>query len=137
MISIRLPILVMFLTGIFVQVALAQSEESFETVRKQFPFAVLESDTIDLGKLGYGQQIRPSIRIRNEGEHDMLIAKVRSSCGLMIPTWPVEPVAHGDEAVIQLRYDTSRLGPFVRYVVIHTNAWQKTLTVTVMGEITP
>lgn len=108
-----------------------------DEIRTKYPYALLDTDTIDLGKVKAGQQLRPSFSISNTGAHDLLIAKVRSSCGLMIPTWPVEPIKPGKAATIHFRYDSNRLGPFVRHVVIHTNAWQKTLIVTVKGEITP
>ncbi len=67
----------------------------------------------------------------------MYISKVRSSCGLMIPTWPEGAIEQNDTVNIRYRYDTSRMGPFIRKIIIHTNAWEKDLVITVKGEVIP
>lgn len=104
--------------------------------RQRYPYAVLERDVFEFGKLEAGPAVRGTIIITNEGAVDLLIAKVRGSCGLMIPSWPAS-VSPGGEAQIHFRYDGSRLGPFERHITIHTNAWQKDLVVKVRGEILP
>ncbi len=106
-------------------------------IRSSFPYAVLHTDTLDMGLIEQGSRATGQIGIFNDGKPDMLIAKVRSSCGLMIPTWPDEPVKTGEEVIINFRYNTNRIGPFKRNIIIHTNAWQKTLIVYVHGEVIP
>lgn len=106
-------------------------------VRRQFPFAVLAETEIDLGKVPGGSPVSGVIRITNEGAEDLLVGKVRGSCGLMIGSWPAEPVAQGEQLQISFRFDGNRLGPFERLITIHTNAWQKDLVVSVRGEILP
>lgn len=106
-------------------------------VRAEYPYAVVESRLIDMGSLEYGSRATGEIKLSNAGEQDLTIAKVRSSCGLMIPTWPGEPIGKDEEVDIRFSYDTSRLGPFERKVIIHTNAWQKTIVVTIRGEVVP
>lgn len=106
-------------------------------VRAEYPYAVAESRLIDMGVLEYGSRATGEIKLSNAGEKELTIAKVRSSCGLMIPTWPGEPIGKDEQVDIRFSYDTSRLGPFERKVVIHTNAWQKTIVVTIRGEVVP
>lgn len=106
-------------------------------IKSSFPYAVLNTDTLDMGLIKQGSRATGQIEIINKGKPDLLIAKVRSSCGLMIPTWPAEPVATGEEVIINFRYNTNRIGPFKRNIIIHTNAWQKTLIVYVHGEVIP
>ena len=130
-------VLIFFMQSCLFFAAMPATAGHDQEIKKRHPYVVLETDTIDIGVVKTGSQVRPSVKLVNAGAHDLLIAKVRSSCGLMIPTWPVDPVSQGGEAVIQLRYDTSRPGPFVRHVMIHTNAWQKTLIITIMGEVSP
>ncbi len=107
-------------------------------IKASYPYAILLSnDTINMGTIEAGSRATGEIRLRNEGTPDLFIAKVRSSCGLLIPTWPTEPLKTGDEASISFRYNTDRLGHFERNIIIHTNSYQKTLIIPVYGEIIP
>lgn len=127
---IFIVIIVLFSAGRF-------AEADSESARTHFPYAVITPDTIDIGHVVTGAVISGSIRITNEGAYDLVIAKARSSCGLMIQTWPAAPVKPGDSVVINFRFDHSRPGPVNRLITIHTNAWQKNLVVPVRGEVVP
>lgn len=113
------------------------SDTDEAALKRSYPWAIIEKDTIDLGVLQQGFTSRSQITIRNEGRFDLIIAGVRSSCGLMIPNWPTEPVQPDEEAIISFRYNASRLGPFERKITIHTNAYQKTKVITVLGKVVP
>ena len=113
------------------------SDEGNEALKRSYPWAVIEKDTIDMGVLQQGIAARSHFTVRNEGRHDLIIAGVRSSCGLMIPNWPTEPFGTKQEAVINFRYSASRLGLFKRNITIHTNAYQKNIVLTVIGEVVP
>lgn len=108
-----------------------------EDVRASHPYAVLSNDTINMGTIETGSRAAGEIRLRNEGNPDLLIAKVRSSCGLMIPTWPTEAIRKEEEVTITFRYNTNRIGPFTRNIIIHTNGYKKTLVVHVYGKVIP
>lgn len=116
---------------------LAAETPPVEVLRSEYPYAELEKDAIDLGKIAQGRQAPGSIVLTNTGQHPLLIGTVRSSCGLMIPSWPTQAIAPGAQATISFRYDGSRIGPFERIISIHTNAWQKTIQVKVSGEVVP
>lgn len=106
-------------------------------IREKYPVAILSADTIDMGTMQAGERFTGQITISNEGRPDLLIARVRSSCGLMIPNWPTDPIPQGEEATINFRYNTNRPGPFTRNIIIHTNGYRKTLVVPVYGEVVP
>jgi hypothetical protein len=100
-------------------------------------YAILSADSIDMGRLQAGNPGVGSITLTNAGNREMIVARVRSSCGLLITSWPAKPLSPGEQASISFRYDTSTLGAFRRNIVIHTNAWQGTLVVPVKGEVVP
>lgn len=106
-------------------------------IKSGYPYATLAAEEIDMGKLPKGSSNDGFIFLTNQGEPDLLIARIRSSCGLVIPSWPDAPISQGDTVRIRFRYNTNRLGPFERKITIHTNAWQKNLFVTVKGEVIP
>ncbi len=124
-----------FLALIFLSPALVGQDTT--NPKNQYPYAVLNSYDIDLGEIEKGSRAEGSIAISNQGAHPFIISKVRSACGLMIPTWPAAPVEPGEKTTISFRYDTSRPGPFERIITIHTNAWQKNLEVKVKGKVVP
>jgi len=112
-----------------------QAGENAQVVN--YPVLQVESDSIDLGKLVAGERASGEITVYNEGGKGLLIGRVRSSCGLMIPAWPGEAIAPGEKAAIRFRYNTSRQGPFVRNIIIHTNGHPKTKVVQVTGHVIP
>ncbi len=131
MIKVRGSLTVLFFS--FVLILMADDS----VITENYPYAVLSADTIDMGTVQAGERFTGRITITNEGKPDLLIARVRSSCGLMIPNWPTEPIRQGEDATINFRYNTNRPGPFTRNIIIHTNGYRKTLVVAVYGEIIP
>ncbi len=112
-----------------------QAGENSQVVN--YPVLRVESDSVDLGNLVAGERASGEITVYNDGDKDLLIGRVRSSCGLMIPTWPGEAIPPGEEATIRFRYNTSRQGYFVRNIIIHTNGHPKTRVVQVTGHVMP
>ncbi len=108
-----------------------------KTIRSRYPFAELETAHVDMGEIKSGSRATGEVRLTNRGREDLLIGRVRSSCGLLIATWPTSPIGYGEEVTIRFSYDTRRLGHFERKLMIHTNAHQKTLLVTITGEVLP
>ncbi len=108
-----------------------------EEAKKRYPFATVDVHSIDFGRLESGKTIAGKVYITNEGSFDLLIANARSSCGLMIQTWPSAPVNPGDTVQLNFRFDSSRIGSFHRVITIHTNGWHKDLTIEVRGEVVP
>jgi hypothetical protein len=108
-----------------------------DEARERYPYAVLSQNDITFDRMMQGSVLSGSIVIKNEGGSDLVIAQVRSSCGLMIQSWPASPVQPGKEVSIHFRYDSQRIGAFERFVTIHTNAWQKDIVVKIRGEVVP
>ncbi len=131
MIKVRGGLTVLFFSFLLILMA----DDS--AIKENYPYAVLSADTIDMGTVHSGERFTGQITIANEGRNDLIIAKVRSSCGLMIPNWPTDPIRQGEETTIRFRYNTSRIGPFTRNIIIHTNGYKKTLVVSVYGIVIP
>lgn len=108
-----------------------------DEAKKSYPYAKLDVQDIEFGQIGFGEPVAARVHVTNEGSYDLHIAKARSSCGLMIQTWPSAPIKPGETVPLNFRFDSSRKGEFSRIITIHTNAWNKDLTVKVTGEIIP
>lgn len=131
----RVPVMIVLGLGIILSTAGTAFTADPPEVRNSYPYALLSADSIDLGRLQAGGQGQGSVTITNGGRYELVISRVRSSCGLLITTWPSQPLKTGEQGTISFRYDTARPGPFVRNIVVHTNAWQKNLVIPVKGEV--
>jgi hypothetical protein len=114
---------------------IAEENPEKTQLRLNFPFAELSASEVDLGIIARGSHAQGSVTIQNTGVHPLMIATVRSSCGIMASSWPRQPVEPGAKVSISFRYDARAVGPFERIITIHTNAWQKDLRLKVKGQV--
>lgn len=92
---------------------------------------------IDFGQRKQDDNVSLRIRVENQSTKVLQITNVRSSCGISLPAWPRDPLAPGDFALIQLRYDSSRSGNFTRNITIHANTTDSRTVIELRGEIIP
>lgn len=92
-------------------------------------------ERIDLGTTIKGEVSSAAVKVINESNTTLLIANVRGSCGLSIPAWPRNPIAPGEEAIIQIRFDSNRPGVIIRNITISANTANSSTVVKVSGEV--
>lgn len=97
--------------------------------------ALSPTDKIELGRVKQGDVSSTVITVKNQSQQVLWIANVRGGCGLTAPLWPRRPIAPGDEADIQLRYDSSRPGIINRHLTINANTTSSVTVLRVSGEI--
>ena len=60
---------------------------------------------------------------KNTGSEDLILQKVRASCGCTTPSWSQKPVAPGDTGYIKVTYNASgRPGSFTKTITVTSNA---------------
>ncbi|TVQ17529.1 MAG: DUF1573 domain-containing protein [Bacteroidetes bacterium] len=96
-----------------------------------------EDKIVDLGEVKQGAVCGVSIVVKNQSQEILRIANVRGSCALSVPAWPRRDIEPGGEGVIQIRYDSSRPGPFNRNITIHANTQSSVTVLKVQGKILP
>lgn len=73
---------------------------------------------------------------KNTGKADLVLNKVRASCGCTTPQWTKTPIAPGDTGQITVTYNASgRPGPFTKTITVNSNAGDQRLSI--KGEVTP
>ncbi len=92
---------------------------------------------IDFGEVKQGELCVVSIGVKNSSRKILHIANIRGSCALSIPSWPRKNLEPGEEGVIQVRYDSSRPGPFNRHLTIHANTDTSVTVLKIKGVIIP
>jgi len=100
----------LFLTAMLLSAATFGQEINFET------------QTIDFGTITKGSDGNRIFKFTNSGSVALEIQNVTSSCGCTIPKKPKAPIAPGEQGEIQVRYDTNRMGPFLKTITVSSNA---------------
>lgn len=90
---------------------------------------------INYGKIDKGANGTRVFKFKNEGTEPLVLNSVRASCGCTTPKWTREPIAPGEEGEITVKYDTNRLGNFHKTVTVQSNASNKTVVLTIKGQV--
>lgn len=106
------------------------------TVKAQdLPIITFDSLTIDYGTVVKGENGIRQFKFTNTGTSDLNITQVRSSCGCTIPKKPDAPIAPGASDVIEVKYDTERIGPIRKTITVASNASNAMVALKIKGEV--
>lgn len=100
---------------------------------------LFESDVIDYGTIPHNADGKREFVFVNNGNKPLIITSANGSCGCTVPTYPKDPIAPGEKAVIGVKYDTNRAGqPFEKTITLKSNAVQgETKLLTIKGTVLP
>ena len=98
---------------------------------------VFVSETIDYGTVAYNSDGKREFVFTNNGNKPLIITNAQGSCGCTVPTYPKEPIAPGDKAVIGVKYATDRVGAFTKTVTLTSNAGATPKILTIKGNVLP
>jgi hypothetical protein len=119
-------IVTILFVGLFAFAVQAQKK----TAKIKFKTEVIDYGTIEKGADG----IRV-FEFTNTGDAPLTIVRVYSSCGCTIPKKPDAPIMPGETGVIEVKYDTKRVGPFRKTITVHSNAEEETTAIKIKGKI--
>lgn len=89
----------------------------------------------DFGTLPYSGNGECDFKFTNTGKEPLIISNAKGSCGCTVPEAPKEPIMSGKSAMIHVKYDTKRVGPFTKTVTVTSNAKTGTKMLTIKGTI--
>jgi hypothetical protein len=101
------------------------------------PKMVFEKTDVDYGEIKKGSDRVRKATFVNKGTEPLIIKNARGSCGCTVPTWPKEPIMPGESGVIEINYDTQRVGPINKTVTIQTNEGDEEQKLYIKGNISP
>ena len=94
-----------------------------------------KTDVIDYGEIAKGANGVRQFEFTNTGEAPLIISRVQSSCGCTIPKKPEGPIDPGATGVIEVKYDTKRIGPFRKTISVYSNASDMPTPIKIKGTI--
>ena len=114
--------------AIFVFVGFAVQAQ--ETAKMEF-----KSEVIDYGEINKGSDGVRVFEFTNTGNVPLVISNVTSSCGCTIPKKPEKPVLPGETGQIEVKYDTSRVGPIRKTITVYSNAEEPAKSIKIKGRV--
>jgi len=114
---------------------LSSNEVTNTYSKAEFGVFDFNSEVVDYGKIKQHSNGERYFEFTNTGKYPIVISRVKASCGCTVPTKPKDPVLPGESAQIGVKYDTGRLGSFMKSITITSNASEPTKVVKIKGEI--
>lgn len=81
-----------------------------------------KEEVIDYGTIEKGSDGVRKFEFTNTGNEPLIISRVYSTCGCTVPKKPEAPIAPGESDVIEVKYDTKRVGPIRKTITVYSNA---------------
>lgn len=125
--------LCLFTVVAFAQTEITEKGEVKEQV--QGPKISFETKTVDYGTIAQESDPYRVFKFTNTGNEPLVILNAKGSCGCTVPKYPTDPIEPGATSEIKVRYDTKRLGKFVKTVTLTTNEGEENIILTIKGEV--
>ena len=123
------------ITAILFTCGFAVNAQDTKNTDPNAPEIVFEKDVHDFGNIEFGGDGTYAFRFTNTGKDPLVISDAKGSCGCTVPKYPKEPILKGQSNVINVSYDTKRVGPFTKTVTVNSNAKSSVKVITIKGNV--
>ncbi|MFT7612149.1 MAG: hypothetical protein ACI9J3_001098 [Parvicellaceae bacterium] len=96
----------------------------------EFDEVIITRDSIPRGGDGLFEY-----HFTNTGNLPLIITRVNTSCGCLVPSFSRDPILPGEKGIIKGRYDTKRIGPINKSMTIRSNAEHPIVVVRLKGSV--
>lgn len=102
----------------------------------EIPEIDLDEDVFNFGEISEGEIVTHRFKFKNSGEGALIINSAKGSCGCTVPKFPKDPISSGEEAYIEVTFNSeNRKGIQNKKVTIVTNAIPNITVLTIKGNI--
>lgn len=110
-----------------------KEEKPKKTERKRRAKMVFDQPTHNYGFIMEGDKVEHDFHFKNIGDDDLLITRVKASCGCTTPKYPTEVIPPGGSGKVSVVFNSKgKLGRQIPKVDVYTN-YQRRLTVKLEG----
>lgn len=96
----------------------------------QFDYIIQTKDSVP-----QGSYLLFEFPFTNVSDSAIVISRVRSSCGCLVPEWSREPVEPGQTGIIRGKYDTQRLGPINKTLTVEFWNIEEQVVLRILGAV--
>lgn len=93
-------------------------------------------EVLNYGKIEQHTNGNRIFEFTNIGGSPLVIEEIKTSCDCAIPENPTRPIMPGEKGTIEVSYDTSKLGGFIKQITIFSNAKNPIKRLKIKGFIT-
>lgn len=113
-----------------------QGKTNSESKENKLTSIEFEENVYDFGELIKGEQITYVFKFKNTGNNDLILSRVRASCGCTVPAYDREPVKPGDTGEIKVKFDSStKSGHQYRTITVVSNTDPKVHELALVGDV--
>jgi len=97
------------------------------------------SETVhDFGKMIQGEIVKYSFHFKNTGKSDLKIARISTSCGCTVGKYPHEPVKPGEEANIEVIFNSAyKMGYQNKSIMLLANTKPERTVLRIKANVVP
>ncbi len=100
------------------------------------PFFEFVEEVKDFGQITQGEVVSTSFKFKNAGKSDLIISSAQGSCGCTVPEYPKAPIKPGEEAVIEVTFDSNgKSGMQNKTITLVANTIPNTKVIAIKGEV--
>ena len=118
--------------GLLSTVNLAQDKTTTSASQADIKFDKMEHN---YGNIKQGANGECEFKFTNTGKEPLIISNCQGSCGCTVPACPKEPILPGKTGSIKVSYDTKRVGPINKTVMVQSNAKTGSVTLQIKGTV--
>lgn len=111
-----------------------QEENTYRTHKTKIAF---DKEEHDFGNIPYEDKVETIFKIKNIGEHPLIISDAQASCGCTIPEKPNEPILPGEEGDLKVAFKPNKEGVVSKKITITTNTEAGKEYVTIKANVAP
>ncbi len=110
----------------------ASGDSDFSNLPK---FHITEKEH-NFGTMIQGEKVAWIFKYKNTGNSDLIISRVKTSCGCTVPTFSKEPLSSGKEGELEIVFDSAgRKGNVFKTITVFTNAQPNAIKLAISGQI--
>ncbi|HEU4719090.1 MAG TPA: DUF1573 domain-containing protein [Bacteroidia bacterium] len=100
------------------------------------PVMKFEVEEHDFGTISQGERVSFPFKFRNVGGSDLIISEAHGSCGCTVPDYPTKPIAPGQDAVVNVEFNSEgKRGKQEKTVTMTTNCEPNTQVITIHANV--
>jgi hypothetical protein len=100
------------------------------------PEIKFDEEIFDFGKISQGEKVSHAFYFKNTGNKSLVITSASGSCGCTVPEWPKEPVLPGQNAKVNVIFNSEgKSGYQEKTITIVTNCEPATRIIKIKTEI--
>ncbi len=112
------------------------SASSNGTQNSDKPEIKFDEEIFDFGKISQGEKVSHAFYFKNVGGKSLVITSANGSCGCTIPEWPKEPIPPGQNAKINVIFNSEgKSGYQEKSITIVTNCEPATRIIKIKTDI--